>query len=317
MLFSIFVACAGMKEQAIEQAMDRIWNQGDLSTIDAAYTPELAAEVKRFVVENRALYPDIHINIDNTIVKDDWFVTQWTVSGTHRDLMLPVKLSGVSIRRYEGGQFVEETMVYDLKSVYDQLGFRVIPPAGTSPFDGVAVAANAVVAPVIDTRSFPAASQLVVSQAVAVAAPRAKVYESWTTAAGWKAFFDVEANIELRAGGAYEILFGPPETGQGNRGSEGCQVLAFVPDRSIVFSWNSPPDFPDERGQHSFVVVNFDDVPGGTQVRINHGGFGTGGRWPEVHAYFERAWGMVLGEQVKYFGGVPEAVPAKAKGKKK
>lgn len=316
MLLSLFVACASMKEQAIEQAMDKIWNQGDLSVIDAAYTPELAAEVRRVVVDNRALYPDIQITIDNTIVKNDWFVTQWTVRGTHRDLQKPVKLSGVSVRRYEGGKFVEETMVYDLKSVYDQLGFRVLPPAGVSPFDNVSPAANQVVAAMIDTSSFPAASALAVSQTAVVAAPRAKVYESWTTSAGWKGFFGVEANIELRAGGPYEILFGPPEMEPGTRGSEGCQVLAFVPDRSVVFSWNAPPDFPDERGQRSFVVVNFDDVPGGTQITLNHGGFGVGGRWPEVHAYFERAWGKVLGEQVKYFGAIPAPADKPKPGKK-
>ena len=314
MLLSLLFSCTAMKEHAIESAMDKIWNQGDLSVIDAAYTPELASEVKRFVVENRALYPDIHISIDNVIVKDDWFVTQWTVSGTHRDLKRPVKLSGVSVRRYEGGKFVEETMVYDLKSVYDQLGFRVVPPAGVSPFDSVASIADAVVAPVVDTSLFPAASTGSVSVSATVAAPRAEVYKSWTTPEGWKAFFDVDSRIELRAGGPYEILFGPSELGEGNRGSEGCQVLAFVPDRAVAFSWSAPPDFPEERAQRTFVVVTLDDVPGGTSIRLDQGGFGSGAHWAEVQAYFEKAWGMVLKAEVDHFGVIP--VPEKPKGKR-
>jgi hypothetical protein len=33
-------------------------------------------------------------------------------------------------------------MFYDMKSVFDQLGFRVLPPEGASPFDGVQAAAS-------------------------------------------------------------------------------------------------------------------------------------------------------------------------------
>jgi len=128
------VGCGGMKQKALEDAMVSIWNVGDLSVIDAAYEAELAHEVKRFVTENRDLYPDLEVTVDQVIVKGPWFVSMWTVSGTHRELDLPVQISGVSVRKREGGVFVEERMVYDQKSVYDQLGFRVVPPAGASAF---------------------------------------------------------------------------------------------------------------------------------------------------------------------------------------
>jgi hypothetical protein len=134
LLLPALVGCAAAKERALRDAMDRIWNEGDLSVIDAAYEPELAHEVKRFVEENRTLYPDIHVEIDDVIARGDRFVSVWTVTGTHRDLGVPVRVQGVSVRRREGGRFVEETMIYDAKAVYDQLGFRVQPPEGTSPF---------------------------------------------------------------------------------------------------------------------------------------------------------------------------------------
>jgi hypothetical protein len=128
--------CASaIKEKAIEDAMDRIWNQGDLTVIDDNYTPELAHEIKTFVEENRALYPDIHVEINGVIVKGPYFVTEWTVTGTHRDLGKKVTLEGVSVRKRVDGKFVEESMFFDMKSVYDQLGFKVVPPEGTSPFD--------------------------------------------------------------------------------------------------------------------------------------------------------------------------------------
>jgi uncharacterized protein YndB with AHSA1/START domain len=315
MLLWLTLACSAMKERAITQAMDRIWNRGDLSTIDAAYTPELAAEVRRFVTENRALYPDIKVTIDRVVVKGPIFVTQWTVSGTHRDLKRPVTISGVSVRRWEGGKFVEETMVYDLKSVYDQLGFRVLPPAGASPFDTPAAAAGAAApaTPVIDTALFPVPSGRSVTKEVVVHAPRAEVWRAWTTSEGWRSFFEVDSRIELRVGGPYEIYFGPPEAGAGNRGCEGCQVLAWVPDQSVAFTWSAPPDFPEERAMRTFVVVNLADVPGGTRVTLSQQGFGEAGRWPDVQAYFEQAWGKVLDAQAAKW----PAPPVEAKKNKK
>jgi hypothetical protein len=77
-----------------------------------------------------------------SVIKGNRYVTRWQVSGTHRDLDKPVVLDGVSVRTRQGGVFVEEAMYYDMKTVFDQLGFRVTPPEGTSPFDGVQASAD-------------------------------------------------------------------------------------------------------------------------------------------------------------------------------
>ncbi len=310
------LGCATMKEQAVRGAMDRIWNQGDLSAIDESYTPELAEEVKRFVVENRTLYPDINVTIERVTTQGNIFVTEWTVRGTHKDLHLPVTLRGVSVRKYEGGKFVEQTMTYDLKSVYDQLGFRVVPPAGVMPFDTPGAVGGEVLsaAPIVDTSLFVTPSGKLVHKEVTIHAPRAEVYRLLSTAAGWNTFFEVDARIDLRVGGPYEVLFGPPELGEGHRGSEGCQVLAAVPDRLLVFSWSAPPDFPEEREKRTVVAVTLaDTADGGTALVLDHTGFGLGGRWDEVHAYFDVAWGKVIEALAAKF---PPPAPAPAKKRK-
>ncbi len=137
------MGCVAAKEAAIDSAMDQIWNRGETQIIDDNYQPELAHEVKRFVAENRALYPDLKVTIEDHVIAGNRYVTQWAVSGTHRDLGKPVTLRGVSMRTRTEGMFVQEEMFYDLKDVYDQLGFRVLPPDGVSPFDGVAAADRA------------------------------------------------------------------------------------------------------------------------------------------------------------------------------
>lgn len=313
-LLSLITGCGAAKQRAVEGAMDRIWNQGDLTVIDAAYTPEIAHRVREFVLENRALYPDIRIHIDESIITGPHFVTRWTVTGTHRDLHKPVTLHGVSVRRREGGVFVEESMYYDMKSVYDQLGFRVIPPAGTSPFGATAVAAGDTVSGVvIDASGFRGDAARAVHKEALVSAPRAAVFRALATPEGWRAFFDVEARITLKVGGPYEILFDPTAP-EGERGSEGCQVLAWVPDRMLTFSWSAPPSFPEERAERTWVAILLADAPGGTLVTLDHVGFGEGGRWGEIQPYFDKAWGMVLTAVQAHFPAPPPPPgPAKKK----
>jgi hypothetical protein len=128
------IGCAGAKQKAVEDAMYALWNEGDMSVIEKAYAPELQNGVREFVNEYRTIYPDIQVRIDDFITTGPYYVTLWTVTGTHKDLGLPVELSGVSVRVREGGKFVREHMYYDMKDVYDQLGFQLVPPDGATPF---------------------------------------------------------------------------------------------------------------------------------------------------------------------------------------
>ncbi len=139
-LVVLLTGCAGAKEKALRSALEQVWNEGDMAVVDEAYTEELAYEVKQFILENRALYPDMEVEIREVVIRGDTWVSVWQVTGTHKDLKLKVSLEGVSVRKREKGKFVEERMFFDMKSVYDQLGFQVIPPEGVSPFDTEAAA---------------------------------------------------------------------------------------------------------------------------------------------------------------------------------
>lgn len=156
----------------------------------------------------------------------------------------------------------------------------------------------------IDPALFPASGMVtnpVVKEVVVKASPN-DVFESWATAAGIKGFLGCESNVELRIGGPYEIFFGGADVPEADRGSNGCQVLSYVPGEMISFSWNAPPKFPAERAQRAWVVVSFAaEEPGYTRVRLVHTGFGSDGKWPEVREYFDAAWGRVLGALKEHF----------------
>lgn len=149
---------------------------------------------------------------------------------------------------------------------------------------------------VIDGARFAAAGAVgpgIVKEAVFDGSPD-EAFGAFSSSEGWKAALGVESSIELRVGGPFEIYFSmePPP---GERGAEGCKVLSYLPGRMLSFSWNAPPKFPKERFQRTWVVLLFTPTADGkTAVRLEHAGFGEGGNWPEVRAYFDRAWGNVM-----------------------
>jgi uncharacterized protein YndB with AHSA1/START domain len=128
-----------------------------------------------------------------------------------------------------------------------------------------------------------------------VSAPPAEVYRLWTSEAGIAAWWVQQSHIELRVLGPYELhLMG--EQPEGSRGSEGCRVLGWLPDKMLAFTWNAPPNFGPLRDQYTQVVVEFDAVGDRTHVRLTHHGWPEpfDGRWPELYDYFETAWSRVL-----------------------
>jgi uncharacterized protein YndB with AHSA1/START domain len=116
-----------------------------------------------------------------------------------------------------------------------------------------------------------------------------------------RSFLVKTAIIELEVGGKYELHFSD-ESPWGQRGSEGCRVLTYLPMRLLSFTWNAPPQFEKERFMHTRVIVELEPVGDSqTNVKLTHLGFGTDGQWNEVHQYFERAWGFVLEALAEHF----------------
>jgi uncharacterized protein YndB with AHSA1/START domain len=132
-------------------------------------------------------------------------------------------------------------------------------------------------------------------KSVTVAAPVEKVFDAWTTDEGARTFFAPDSHIELKPGGAYELSFNPDEQ-PGDRGSEGCKVLAYRRPQFLVFSWNAPPEIPTLRKKRAKtrVEVRLEPVGDETGVTLTQSGWGKGPDWDECFRYFEAAWDLVL-----------------------
>jgi PTH1 family peptidyl-tRNA hydrolase len=148
--------------------------------------------------------------------------------------------------------------------------------------------------------------QRAIRKEIVVPAPVDDVFAAWTTREGARTFFAPDARIELRPGGAYEILFDLDEA-DGRKGSEGCTVLAFRRPEFLVFSWNAPPEYPEIRDSSVKTRVELKLQPddGRTRLSLTHSGWRRGGRWDEVFEYFERAWDVVLDQLKRSFESGP------------
>jgi len=127
------------------------------------------------------------------------------------------------------------------------------------------------------------------------------IWNAFTTVEGIKTFFAPDGKIELELFGCYEIYF-LPEENEGKRGSEGCVVLSFIPERMLSFTWSAPPEFPNVRKERTWVVLEFENLGDNTVfVKLTHLGWREGREWDEVYAYFDKAWDIVLTRLKKRF----------------
>ena len=139
-------------------------------------------------------------------------------------------------------------------------------------------------------------SEKKIVKTTSIYAPLSEAWWQWTTHEGLLTFFGEDNKIEMTPGGPYEIYFSM-EVPEGSRGAEGCEVLSFVPERMLSFTWNAPPKFKETRESdyHTWVVVEFQPLSEyRTQVTLTHLGWPEGAQWDEVYHYFDEAWGKVM-----------------------
>lgn len=168
---------------------------------------------------------------------------------------------------------------------------------GITAFGGVCALAHAAEPADIDASRFEVrgVSEPRITVRRTVGMTPTEAFAFFTSSDAWAKAMGVESKIELAIGGPFEFYFGPnfPE---GQRGSEGCQILSYLPGRMVSYSWNAPPSIPTTREKRSWVVVNFHPAgEANTEIELNHLGFGEGDDWDKTADYFERAWPSVLG----------------------
>jgi len=140
---------ASAQAKATVDKILQFWNEGKLDLADEIYAAgvvrhdmglnkdfEGVEAQKELVTTNRTAFPDLKLDIIETIVKGDTLVEMWKMTGTNTGPMndMPatgkmVQFEGISLVHLTDGKAVEIWDFYNQLYILEQLGFTVTPPA--------------------------------------------------------------------------------------------------------------------------------------------------------------------------------------------
>ncbi len=145
------------------------------------------------------------------------------------------------------------------------------------------------------------ATERAIDKQIVVPATLDAAWAAWTTRDGIVSFFAPDAVVDAKVGGPFQIYINPGAPA-GMRGADDMRFLAVQPKKMISFDWNAPPNLPEARAQRTVVIVRFVPVDDkNTRVTLHHTAWGDGAEWDKAYAYFDKAWGNVLGNLKKRF----------------
>jgi len=129
-------------------------------------------------------------------------------------------------------------------------------------------------------------------------APRDRVWEALTTAAGLSSWLCLRARVELEIGGAYELFWDADESHPELDSTLGCSVLSVDAPRLLEFTWRGSEAVADVMNvpgePQTQVKVELRPTLDGTRLELTHSGWSDGPGWDRARAWFERAWGGAL-----------------------
>ena len=115
---------------------------------------------------------------------------------------------------------------------------------------------------------------------VVVPAPRAEVWEAFSTSKGLSTWLWRDAVVDLRAGGDWLAKFPGGSTGGGT-------IIAFVPEKSIEIAAMAPEQFPTVRRERTRAVFELKATQDGkaTIVHLSQTGWKSGEEWDKAYDY--------------------------------
>ena len=142
--------CTAKKEELkvrIIRVIEESWNKGNLDAFDELYAPDfvrhrppftdingLEAHKQRFAIV-LSVYPDHKATIHDVIIDGDTVALWYTWTGTHtgEGLSIPptgkqVKVTGCDVYRMVDGKVVEEWDHEGFLSLFQQMGYKLVPP---------------------------------------------------------------------------------------------------------------------------------------------------------------------------------------------
>ena len=151
------------------------------------------------------------------------------------------------------------------------------------------------------------AAERAIDKSIDVPATLDQAWDAWTTREGIVSFFAPDAKIEARVGGAFHIYIDPGAPA-GSKGADDMRFMALQPKQMLSFDWNAPPSAArSARAAHlRHRALRAAGRQADARDACTTPAGATGGEWDKAYAYFDRAWGNVLGNLKKRFEQGPQ-----------
>lgn len=133
---------------------------------------------------------------------------------------------------------------------------------------------------------------------VTIPAPRAVVWEAFTTSEGLSTWLSPGATVDLRKGGEWTARFP-------NGGTGGGTILSFVAEREIVLAAMAPEQFPQVRAQRTTARFQFVANGPSTTVRLVQTGWKHGEEWDKAYDYLAAGNAQMLETLLRRFVNGP------------
>jgi predicted ester cyclase len=115
------------------RALEQICARGDFDAAQELYGSDFVdhvnglefrghAGIRKSVGLYRAIFPDLHIDVEDQVKEKDVVTSRWTMHGTHRGRR--VTLRGITISRFADGKIAEDWTTSDTLDLVRQLGLR-------------------------------------------------------------------------------------------------------------------------------------------------------------------------------------------------
>jgi uncharacterized protein YndB with AHSA1/START domain len=121
-----------------------------------------------------------------------------------------------------------------------------------------------------------------------IPAPRAAVWQAFTTTEGLDTWLAPNCTADLRPGGDWLVHF-PGSTGGGT-------IVSFVPEQEIVINALAPDRFPEVRAARTRAAFTFTARGDATLVRLTQTGWHTGPEWDAAYEYLAAGNAQLLAQ---------------------
>ena len=136
----------------------------------------------------------------------------------------------------------------------------------------------------------------VIHQSVTLPIPPATAFRWFVEKEPLEDFFAVEAEVEARVGGKYELSWDPAN--KPDNSTVGCCITAMAEPHLLAFDWRGPVEFNETMNAANplthVVVSIYPQAGGGSLVHLVHSGWRPGEDWLAARNYFDRGWRSVL-----------------------